>query len=725
MEAGLEQGAMCEPVAICETPAQTDLTVEAVRLTLAAKADGHFLEARPWPGRRTQLILEQLQASGKLTSAAGGGSTASQDSRHETTSKSCVEAMSDAKRPLAGIFLDLRPSSCAVDLQKDWAAISSWLRQASAAELAWVIDAYGVLHDPLLAERIAQAMLEYQKAKGPYMSPAEFYPVLEQLKTDYADERPNLEAAWIARALQVFVSQEVRNFRQELNTAMAALAETGRCSLITVQQWEVKVLRDFLYANEEPSDHVRATLDAKRLSSLYPLVASEQAYAVRRAAKPIKGACGDILPEKSPHATLHILEKVQRRSVCAAGVSTLPSQPWKLPDVPMKEPRAPIFAGGQARPEDCAQDLPAQLPSALSVEEQAEVDDLTLLVTTRKQQLKDQSQSLAQIKKDAQLAEMVHRINQLRAKVDPQRHRRLQAQAQGRQHVSVLLEEAVQQLLATGEDGLYVDCTFGRGGHSEAILAKLSKHGRVKAFDVDPAAVEVGNKLAQSDSRFDIIHRPFGDLASAIQEPVAGVLLDLGVSSPQLDDPNYGFSHKCKKDGPLDLRMNRRVGLPASEWLKTLTIPELTWVIDSCGHSLEPLVSQRIAEAMFRRQAAVGPFSNTHELATFLSEMAPDFMDEHPTLSLPQIVFCAVRVFLNREMSQFDEALEAAFQRLEMYGRCCIITFIKWEVVVLRRFLRDHEEPKAELLKGVPMSRLQDLYPLLQSTTGRRRGLLC
>ena len=119
----------------------------------------------------------------------------------------------------------------------------------------------------------------------------------------------------------------------------------------------------------------------------------------------------------------------------------------------------------------------------------------------------------------------------------------------------MLLHEAVEHLMALGPQGLYIDCTFGRGGHAQLILSKLSPAGRLKAFDIDPMAVQVGRALQSADGRFQMLHAPFGQLAEAVIEPIAGVLLDLGVSSPQLDEPSRGFSVSKRKDGPLDLRM--------------------------------------------------------------------------------------------------------------------------------------------------------------------------
>merc|ERR1712118_487604 len=141
--------------------------------------------------------------------------------------------------------------------------------------------------------------------------------------------------------------------------------------------------------------------------------------------------------------------------------------------------------------------------------------------------------------------------------------------------------------------------------------------------------------------------------------------------------------------------MNQDVGRPASEWLSALSVAELSYVIDACGHSLEPILCERIAEAIIQRQRQLGPYQTTQDLVQVLEEWRQEFADEHPTLCLPQIVFTAIRVFMNREMEQFNRVLHGALCRLRLWGRLVVITFNKWEVVALRRFLRDHEEPSS------------------------------
>jgi hypothetical protein len=178
--------------------------------------------------------------------------------------------------------------------------------------------------------------------------------------------------------------------------------------------------------------------------------------------------------------------------------------------------------------------------------------ELQAQIVARKALLTELGMSATARKVDPLLRELLHKQDRFyAAKIQD----KIYTRGVNRAHVSVLLHEAVEHLMALGPDRLYIDCTFGRGGHAQLILSKLSQEGRLKAFDIDPMAVQVGQALQSGDCRFQILHAPFGQLADAVDEPVAGVLLDLGVSSPQLDEPSRGFSVSKRKDGPLDLRM--------------------------------------------------------------------------------------------------------------------------------------------------------------------------
>lgn len=285
-------------------------------------------------------------------------------------------------------------------------------------------------------------------------------------------------------------------------------------------------------------------------------------------------------------------------------------------------------------------------------------------------------------------------------------------------HIPCLLQEAVDWMLPQecaeldGKfTGNYVDCTFGRGGHSREILSRLSREGRLWAFDVDPEAVAVARELEKEDPRFRILHRPFAELAEAIPADVKldGVLMDLGVSSPQLDHAHRGFS--VHEDGPLDLRMNQTQGLSAAEWLKQASTEEIAWVIAEYGEDNDKLAAERIAEAISQANHFYG-INRTRELAEVVRQAKCNHDDrsQHPA----KLTFQAIRIFLNEEMEQFDTALAGAFQRLKMGGQCSIITFKQKEALALRRFTREHEEPSPAAMRwNCSLERMVELFPLM------------
>jgi len=282
-----------------------------------------------------------------------------------------------------------------------------------------------------------------------------------------------------------------------------------------------------------------------------------------------------------------------------------------------------------------------------------------------------------------------------------------------------MLDEAVQAIFPTWAlchgsqlyDGTYVDCTFGRGGHTREILKRCSANARVFAFDVDPDAIAEARRLESQDSRFTMIHRPFGDIAEVFEPgQVNGVLLDLGVSSPQLDEAKRGFN--SVKDGPLDMRMNPTQGFPASEWLRTVTVEELAWVISNWGEDEDPLLAERIAEHILARQRECGGrIDSTGLLSRFIKEAKSYVVEDK--MAPPKLTFQAIRVHLNQEMRQLDRALTGAMQVLVTGGRCSVISFKKKEANAIRQFVREHEEPDRYLRNQTSMPRLCELYPLL------------
>eukprot|EP00933_Yihiella_yeosuensis_P036915 TRINITY_DN30754_c0_g1_i1.p1 TRINITY_DN30754_c0_g1~~TRINITY_DN30754_c0_g1_i1.p1 ORF type:complete len:565 (-),score=93.55 TRINITY_DN30754_c0_g1_i1:66-1556(-) len=453
-------------------------------------------------------------------------------------------------------------------------------------------------------------------------------------------------------------------------------------------------------------------------------------YSVRRVCKAMKEAMnGDLSLDQQHGWMLHILEKVPRRTpVSNVGVGDSGSDHVNISE----PPPAPHFGAEEINTNNnsnceidhsnyntnasttCPTISAPENSIELSSEEEQEKQELIQRIAERKAELKDEGLSLKDQKKDLQISGWNSRLRLLHCKGEKY-ERKVQERCQNRVHVSVLLDEAVKETVSYGPDELYVDCTFGRGGHSKLILSGLSKKGRLKAFDVDPLAVEVGKKLEANDVRFSIIHAPFSELASKISEPIAGILLDLGVSSPQLDDPSRGCSVKGKKDGPLDLRMNQEVGKPAWEWLQTVTVSQLAWIIRSTCYRLDEPLPERIADAILQQQSTKGPFASTMELARLLDEIEEELEIEHPHLRLAHIVFCAIRVFLNREMEQLELVLEAAVEQLRDFGRCVVICFTRWERYAVRKFLRKQEEPSSEVLnalRSMPTSeRLAQLYP--------------
>jgi len=253
-------------------------------------------------------------------------------------------------------------------------------------------------------------------------------------------------------------------------------------------------------------------------------------------------------------------------------------------------------------------------------------------------------------------------------------------------HRTVLLDEAVDALSMVDErcDGIFVDGTFGRGGHSRRILERLSAKGRLIAFDKDPQAVAVAQKLAQEDSRFVIVHDSFAtldvQLAALNIEKIDGVLLDLGVSSPQVDEAERGFSFRA--DGPLDMRMDTTRGMAASEWLATATQENLEKVIRDYG---EERFAFQIAKAIVARRA-VEPLVTTRDFAALVaSAVKTREKGKDPATR----TFQAVRIFINQELEELEAGLNQAYERLAPFGRLVVISFHSLEDRIVKRFMVD------------------------------------
>jgi 16S rRNA (cytosine1402-N4)-methyltransferase len=247
-------------------------------------------------------------------------------------------------------------------------------------------------------------------------------------------------------------------------------------------------------------------------------------------------------------------------------------------------------------------------------------------------------------------------------------------------HQTVLLEEAIDAL-AIRADGAYVDATFGRGGHSRLILDRLGSHGRLVAFDKDPQAVEVATRI--SDARFSAVHASFAELAGVLErlglEGVDGVLLDLGVSSPQLDDAARGFSFR--RSGPLDMRMDTSRGQTAAQWLETASEAEIREVIRDYG---EERFAKQIAKAIVAARQR-GPVVTTGQLADIVgAAVRTREKGKDPATR----TFQAVRIYLNQELAHLSLALPQILERLKPGGRLAVISFHSLEDRIVKNFMR-------------------------------------
>lgn len=264
-------------------------------------------------------------------------------------------------------------------------------------------------------------------------------------------------------------------------------------------------------------------------------------------------------------------------------------------------------------------------------------------------------------------------------------------------HISVLLTEAVDGL-NIDPNGCYIDCTFGRGGHSALILSKLSPQGRLLAIDRDPSAIEAAEKF-NNDNRFQIEHQGFANLADIAQQhaltgKVDGILMDLGVSSPQLDEAERGFSFM--KDGPLDMRMDTTRGQTAAEWIATADVEDITWVLRTFG---EEKHAWRIANAIVDARDET-PFTRTGQLAKLIKTTAPQReIKKHPATRS----FQAIRMYINSELEQIEKALSASLSVLTEGGRLVVISFHSLEDRLVKQFMKKHSQGK-KVPRGLPVS---------------------
>lgn len=265
-------------------------------------------------------------------------------------------------------------------------------------------------------------------------------------------------------------------------------------------------------------------------------------------------------------------------------------------------------------------------------------------------------------------------------------------------HYPVLMRESVAALVQTTE-GIYVDGTFGRGGHSRAILQLLGPQGRLYAFDKDPEAVAIAEELASADSRFCIWHESFAVIKTRIEQlglegRLSGVLLDLGVSSPQLDTAERGFSFM--RDGPLDMRMDTTRGESAADWLNRADEADIAFVLKEFG---EERFARRIARAIVAARLKE-PFQRTKQLAEVVTAANPKWeREKHPATR----AFQGIRIFINAELDDLKVALEGALDILAPGGRLVVISFHSLEDRIVKRFFRDQARGKV-YPKGLPVT---------------------
>lgn len=262
-------------------------------------------------------------------------------------------------------------------------------------------------------------------------------------------------------------------------------------------------------------------------------------------------------------------------------------------------------------------------------------------------------------------------------------------------HQSVMFNESIDALNII-EDGIYIDATFGRGGHSQGILDRLSDKARLITFDQDISAIEYG-KENFNDPRLTLIHSPFAQMHVILEElgltgKINGILMDLGVSSPQLDNAERGFSFNA--DGPLDMRMDQTCGLSAAQWLEKANEEEIANVIYQFGDEKK---SRQIANRIKRFQLE-RPLETTLQLANIASEVVRGQKKKHPATR----TFQAIRIFINQELKQLTETLAHSETILAQQGRLSIISFHSTEDRIVKRFIQKKSRQKI-LPKGLPI----------------------
>lgn len=269
-------------------------------------------------------------------------------------------------------------------------------------------------------------------------------------------------------------------------------------------------------------------------------------------------------------------------------------------------------------------------------------------------------------------------------------------------HTAVLLEEGVNSL-AIQPDGIYIDATFGRGGHSQKIVQQLGKNGRLICIDKDPEAIAAAYELFSQDERVTIKQGSFRSIQQIATDldiigKVNGILFDLGISSPQIDDPKRGFSFS--KEGPLDMRMDPQTGKSAKEWINAAKVDEIAWVLKRFG---EEKFAKRIARNIVTART-LNPIETTTMLSQIISQAIP-IKDKHKHPATRS--FQAIRIFINQELEDLTEALEAVPNLLAPKGRLAVITFHSLEDKIVKRFME--KNTTSQLLSKIPL-RQDEIY---------------
>ena len=264
-------------------------------------------------------------------------------------------------------------------------------------------------------------------------------------------------------------------------------------------------------------------------------------------------------------------------------------------------------------------------------------------------------------------------------------------------------------LVASVSDGVFVDGTFGRGGHSRLLLTKLGANARLVVFDKDPQAIEVAEDLARIDSRVTVVHEGFSSMIESLGdlgiEAVDGVMLDIGVSSPQIDDAQRGFSFM--RDGPLDMRMDTSRGETAAQWLEVATVDNMQEVISHYG---EERFAFQIAKAIAARRAA-RPFNTTLDLAELVSNtVRTREKGQHPATR----TFQALRIYINRELEELESAIQAAVTLLKTGGRMAVISFHSLEDRVVKQFISAASRPESAYAR-LPLRESEMPQPVLNA----------